>query len=66
LIDKLREFSIEHIKFPINDGQTPADMVTFKSLVDDLVTRLHKGQVVVLHCKGGLGRTGLVSACVYQ
>jgi ADP-ribosyl-[dinitrogen reductase] hydrolase len=28
----------------------------------DLLRRLHEGQKIMLHCRGGLGRTGLVAA----
>ena len=36
----------------------------FESTVRDIVQRLEQGQNVVVHCRGGLGRTGTVTACV--
>ncbi len=41
-----------------------AESEGFEALVQDVVQRLQSGQNVVVHCRGGLGRTGTVAACV--
>ena len=33
--------------------------------MQDVVRRLEEDQNVVVHCRGGLGRTGTLAACVF-
>lgn len=49
------------LEFPIVDQSTAPDelLVPF---VDELAERVRNGSVVVIHCRGGHGRTGTVSA----
>lgn len=49
--------------FPIVDRQTPQDIVAFQDLIRDLVDELRQGTTIVVHCRAGHGRTGLVAAC---
>lgn len=44
---------------PIPDGGTPPDVDTFAQLIDELAA--HRGWLAV-HCRAGIGRTGLVAA----
>jgi ADP-ribosyl-[dinitrogen reductase] hydrolase len=53
--------------FPIVDVSVPSDIRAFRALVRDVARELRArraGGRVVVHCKGGLGRTGLVAGCV--
>lgn len=52
------------IHYPIKDVSVPASMSSFRMLIDDLFRRVTDGETVVVHCKGGLGRTGIVVAAV--
>ncbi len=52
------------VSFPIKDLGVPASSTETRRLVEDLLTRLRAGQNVLLHCRGGIGRTGLVAACL--
>jgi protein-tyrosine phosphatase len=67
-IGRLREEAsqagIMVVRFPIPDVSVPASMEATQFLVASIVNELSVGRVVVIHCKGGLGRTGLVAACV--
>ncbi len=49
--------------FPIPDLSTPASMDDFMALVQRIVQAVRDQQTVVICCRGGLGRTGLVAAC---
>jgi protein-tyrosine phosphatase len=57
------EHGLELVRLPIQDGGIPplvTDALTFVQLI---LGRLGSGATVVVHCRGGLGRTGLVAAC---
>ena len=52
------------LRFPINDGHPPHDgeMLQFLELIGQILEAARAGQTVVIHCRGGLGRTGTVAA----
>lgn len=54
---------IQTLWFAIPDLSIPDEMEDFKGLIDRILAALQQGQTVVTHCRGGLGRTGLVVAC---
>jgi protein-tyrosine phosphatase len=66
LLKKDRLGGIEMLRFAIEDMSVPreAESEMFESFVQDIVGRLEQGQNIVVHCRGGLGRTGTVAACV--
>jgi protein-tyrosine phosphatase len=69
LLDRAREAGIEPRWFPIPDVSTPRDheMPAFRVLVDGIIACLQSGQTVVVHCRGGLGRTGtVVASCLVR
>jgi protein-tyrosine phosphatase len=52
------------ISFPIPDREVPASVEEFSRLLAVLDTELTTGKNVVMHCRQGIGRTGLVAACL--
>ncbi len=58
------ELSTRH--FPIPDGAVPTDLPAYKLLLRELLGWVKEGQTVIVHCRGGLGRTGLVAAGVLR
>jgi protein-tyrosine phosphatase len=65
-IPTLREraplFGMEVLWFPIRDQSVPESLQQFHEAVGRIVGYLRRGKTVVVHCMGGLGRTGLVAA----
>lgn len=57
---------IEVLRFAIEDMNAPkeAEAEEYEALVRGIADRMREGQNVVVHCRGGLGRTGTVAACV--
>jgi len=51
--------------FPIPDFGTPASLAALSTLVEKILFEVAQGETVVVHCKAGLGRSGLVvAACL--
>lgn len=58
-------FETEIINFPIKDQRTTRDHPT-RSLVYRLVNFLRDGKKVIIHCKGGHGRSAMVACMVFK
>ena len=66
LLERDKFGDIEILRLAIKDMGVPqeAESERFQAFVRDVVQRLEQGQNVVVHCRGGLGRTGTLAACV--
>ncbi len=49
---------------PIRDGGVPQHAAQFADLIEVVVEYLTQGLTVVGHCRGGLGRAGVLASCV--
>ncbi len=54
--------TVEHHRFPIPDMDVPLPSQMVR-ILDTIDTALAEGQVVYVHCMGGIGRTGTVIGC---
>lgn len=52
------------IPFEIREGGVPDDRDGFWALAKDVANRLESGEVVLIHCAGGLGRTAMLAISV--
>ena len=54
---------MQYHQFPIPDYGVP-QTDKLELLITGLTDELHAGQNIVVHCRGGIGRTGLVCCCL--
>jgi protein-tyrosine phosphatase len=55
--------SIRVVRLPIRDGGIPSKVEQLLALVTTIRTEAAGGSHVVIHCRAGLGRTGVVAGC---
>lgn len=66
LPERVAQLGMQWRHLPICDNQPPARIFNalWPTVGAEIITLLKAGQRVFLHCKGGLGRTGTVAACL--
>lgn len=52
------------INYPINNYSIPQDFASFDRLIETIKTMLIGGKIILIHCGAGIGRTGIVAACL--
>lgn len=54
---------VVHRRFPIRDVSVPASLEVTVAILDTIDAHLHRGEMVYVHCWGGVGRTGVIVGC---
>lgn len=62
LLQTVQQYGMESTWFPIEDFGTPVSPWELLDLVHSILETANQGHTTVIHCKAGLGRTGLVTA----
>lgn len=55
---------MDFLSFPIEDRQVPSSEAGAAAVLEQLDADLSTGKNVVAHCRQGIGRTGLMAACL--
>ncbi len=66
--DKLSPYSnmigeATHLQFPIKDASVPESTKLTTTVLDTIDKYIEQGEMVYVHCWGGVGRTGVIIAC---
>jgi len=59
-----RRQGLRYSSFPIPDRQVPQSEAEFNAALTQVEEDLSAGRKVLVHCRQGVGRTGLVAACL--
>lgn len=54
---------VEYYSFPIPDRCLPRSVGYVRQILDVLKDNADRGRITAVHCRGGIGRTGLVVGC---
>jgi protein-tyrosine phosphatase len=63
LFSRAAASGLEVVRFPIRDVDVPTDRAAVDQLLATIENRVAQGRGVVIHCAGGLGRTGTIAGC---
>ncbi|RDB27401.1 hypothetical protein Hypma_004345 [Hypsizygus marmoreus] len=55
--------TIEYYRFPIRDRSLPDSLDHMYGVLDVLRDNENRGRISAVHCRGGIGRTGMVIGC---
>jgi hypothetical protein len=58
------DHGVQFLSFPIPDRGTPTSISATALLLEELASQVRSGRAVAIHCRAGIGRTGLVSGCL--
>ena len=59
--DLCRRHGMDFVHYPIRDHCAPKDFATASALVKDLAARYRRGESIIVHCLGGVGRSPTIA-----
>ncbi len=62
--ETVRAKGLEFLSLPIPDRQPPGSEVKLAQALDHVTQALKSGKNVLVHCRQGVGRSGLVAVCL--
>ena len=61
---EVRNLGLKFLSLPIPDRHVPSSETKFAEVLEQTNSALSKGKNVLVHCRQGVGRSGLVAACL--
>ncbi|KAI8853418.1 protein-tyrosine phosphatase-like protein [Chytridium lagenaria] len=58
-----QKYGMDIVRIPIIEGSCPESMESLESVLTEIENRIGNGVNVLCHCRGGIGRAGLVACC---
>jgi protein-tyrosine phosphatase len=62
--DGTKRLGMDFVSFPVPDRQIPRSETKWSDVVEQVTRALTKGKNVVVHCRQGIGRSGLLATCL--
>lgn len=59
-----QQLGIKLLRFPLVDATVPENLDTMRYIIKQIQQEFEAGKVVIIHCLAGLGRSGMVAACL--
>jgi hypothetical protein len=59
-----RALGMDFVSLPIPDRETPPSEAAALATIEELNRKLSKGRNNVIHCRQGVGRAGMIAACL--
>ena len=64
LLNFYRTEGLDAIHFPIPDFHAPANPAALEEVITNIIERLQNRERIAVHCMAGIGRTGMLLACM--
>lgn len=61
--EKAKDHKIDILRLPIIEGSCPESICDVDILITEMVNRAKAGINILCHCRGGIGRAGLIACC---
>ncbi|KAL1922795.1 uncharacterized protein VTP21DRAFT_9171 [Calcarisporiella thermophila] len=62
-LEAAQKHKLEVIRLPMVEGGCPDTLEAMDQILEQVSARVHRGENVLAHCRGGIGRAGLVACC---
>ncbi|KAI8910126.1 protein-tyrosine phosphatase-like protein [Gorgonomyces haynaldii] len=62
-VAQCEKHKIQVLRLPLTDGAAPASVLDMESIFLELEKKQLTQETVLCHCRGGIGRAGLVACC---
>jgi protein-tyrosine phosphatase len=66
LVPKEQQYCNNVLFANIKDRDIPKDVIMFQSQLNEVLKQLNDNNRVLIHCMGGIGRTGLALGCILK